>query len=199
MKKRCNCMKYRAVRRVNALVFVLMILLTGVAAIDHGSAQTRSDTWKKVTDVEEIAGSWEGSIKALIPGGEPNTGVPSSSITVTITLDYVKNGEQVTVIMKVDLDQLLTDLLKTDMIRDAGYTKDNLWDLLVLEFNQSDGLTIDKNYTLYSDISEPADDFIDDETEFALNGTSLRLTFNEPVVFGLGDTGFTEIVLNRRR
>ena len=189
-------MKYRAARKVSALVLVLVILFTGVAATV--SAQTRSGAWILVTDVQEIAGSWEGSIEALIPGGGPNAGVPKSVITITITLDYAKNSEQVTIVMKVDLDRFLTDWLKMDMFRDAGYTKDALWGLLVQEFNQSDGLTIGKEYTLYSDLSEPADDFIDDETEFALNGSSLRLTFNEPVVFGLGDTGFTEIVLNRR-
>ncbi|GHU84334.1 hypothetical protein FACS189473_1370 [Spirochaetia bacterium] len=182
-----------------ALSFI--ILITGFAANAGAQSRTPAD-WIPVTIANDLAGAWEGSISVPIPEN-PESFLPASSITITLTVDYTKNSDTVQSTMKIDMEAFLEDWHAVDIVQTAGLTKDSLWDTLVQEFSKADNLAIGGKYYLTVDLSDKAETFAAADAAGAFfknqNHSAIKLVLNEPISFGLGDKGFTEITLTKRK
>ncbi|GHT77645.1 hypothetical protein FACS1894130_02640 [Spirochaetia bacterium] len=178
-----------------------IILITGFAA--NSGAQSRTpDDWIPVTIANDLAGAWEGSISVAIPEN-PESFLPTASIKITLTVDYIQNSDTVQSIMKIDMEAFLDAWHAVDIIQTAGFTKDILWDTLAQQFSKADNLAIGGKYYLTIDLSDKAETFASADAAGAFfknqNHSAIKLVFNEPLSFGLGDKGFTEITLTKRK
>lgn len=184
------------------LVFVLAVILAASVAgcATSGNKPENIVSWKTITEADEFIGKWEGSINVAIPEDKEGQ-IPKSSIEVSIFLEYIKNTEEINSGMKVDMNKFLTDWLKIDEIKQAGITKDQLWDFLSEEFHNHDSIEVGGRYFITADLSGTADSFLHDDTgDFYISEsrTQLKIVFHEVVKFGIGDAGFTEIVLSKK-
>ncbi|MDR2596827.1 MAG: hypothetical protein LBC76_05835 [Treponema sp.] len=170
----------------------------------QNGAADNNTIWKKAESVNDFAGKWEGNNNINIPENTANA-IPESSIEVGIFFEYIKGSDEVNANMKVNLDRFLIDWLNVPEIKGSGFTKDNLWEILINEFENNiidDKFSIGDEYYLNYDLSENADVFFFDNTDgdIFLNetGNQVKIVFNKPFSFGLGDEGFTEIILNKK-
>ncbi|MDR2552074.1 MAG: hypothetical protein LBD31_02760 [Treponema sp.] len=177
------------------LLFAGLILLAGATL----EAQRRA-AWNPVDSPEELAGRWEGSQIMPIPQNA-EAGMPQSFLKITISMDYAEEGG-VTVILTMDFGQLLSDWTAMPEAKQAGLTKDLLWDMMSAELaNAFDGAALAGAYTMTLTISGSMEDLMGDEslkTELSRDRKKLKLTFPQKLSLGLGDEGFQEIILNKQ-
>ncbi|GMO66228.1 MAG: hypothetical protein Ta2A_14330 [Treponemataceae bacterium] len=178
------------------LIFVLCVFAASVFA---PSVVTAQDAWVLINNKNDIAGSWLGSQNVQIPASAEMF-LPASFITVSISIAFVKDAKDIQFQMKIDMENFITDWLKIPEIQESGYmTKDDLWELLRQEFSNADVL---EKYYIMSDLSDTIDSFLatDSGVEIFLNAKKdkMKIAFGENISFGLGDDGFSEIVLNKK-
>jgi hypothetical protein len=180
--------------------FVLSVLIVLLSMLFIG-ASAKSDVWEAVRTTSTLAGRWEGFVNIPIPKNDESY-LPNSFIEVTIFLDYIENREDVNASMKVDMNRFLSDWLIIDEIKAAIGTKDGLWDILVEEYSKDKSIVIGGKYFLMVDISDSAENIVSGKSDVTVfvdqNKTKLKMVFNEPVSFDLGDSGFEEIILYRK-
>ncbi|MDR1374240.1 MAG: hypothetical protein LBJ24_04640 [Treponema sp.] len=182
----------------------LPLLIFGFIAAGCATRETpvnNSESWNEIKSMDDLAGRWEGYNTAAIPANK-DISMPESSMEVNISFEYIKGSKDVNAAMKVDMGEFLNDWLSVPQIREAGLTKDALWKLLVEEFKKAEGIAVGGKYYITYDLSGKADDFLveDSRGKFQINndGNKVRLIFYDAFSFGLGDSGFTEIVLSRK-
>lgn len=178
-------------------IFIAILFIC--CAAQNGTADDIT-VWKKTESIDDFIGKWEGYINIAIPRNTANA-IPESSIEVGIYFEYIKGSDEVNASMHLNLNKFLTDWSNVPEIKERGFTKDKLWAYFidVLE-NADDRFSVGGKYYLYYDISEKADEFFfSDGGEMLVSETKnqVKLVFYEPVSFGLGDEGFTEIILNK--
>lgn len=183
---------------INLLSMVFVILVSGCAT--SGDSTGKSGSFKRVSAANELLGKWEGSINVAIPANKKGY-IPKSSIEVSVFLEYIEGDEEINSGMKVDMNRFLTDWVNVSEVKAAGLTKDQLWEMLTEEYEEDDSMIVGGKYYITSDLSGPEENFLNDTAGyFAINEgrTQLKLVFNDPIKFGMGDSGFKEIVLNRK-
>ena len=182
-------------------IYVFIFFILYAAQI---SAADNNTIWKKAESINDFAGKWEGYNIVAIPRNTANA-IPESSIEVGIFFEYMEGSDNVNADMKVNLDKFMTDWSNVPEIKWSGFSKDNLWEVIINEFednNIDDKFSISGKYYLNYDLSEKADVFFFDNTDgdILLNetGNQVKMVFNKPMSFGLGDEGFTEIILDKK-
>jgi len=177
---------------------VLIVLMAGCATSNKKSE--KADSWNKVNSANEFIGTWEGSASVLIPENRDEY-VPGSSIDVSIFLEYMGNTNAVNASLKKDMNRFLTDWVNVNEIKQMGIAKDQLWEMFLSGPNKDNTVTDVGNYFMVSDLSGTADDFLHEKKgAFFINGngTQLKMVFHELVEFGMGDSGITELILNKK-
>ncbi|MDR2210817.1 MAG: hypothetical protein LBO65_05030 [Spirochaetaceae bacterium] len=165
-----------------------------------GNAQ--NEGWRPVNPGDNLVGTWEGAKILVIPKNE-EAFIPNSSLKVLFKLTCVRGegGDDMTVLIDMDFDQLLKDWLAMPEVKESGFTKDQLWDLMVSQLQSVLPDVSFHDYALAYEISTTAGSFSleDDSLEINRRLNKLKVIFPEPVSLGLGDEGFQEIVLDKKR
>ena len=185
-------------RSAVTVFLALVILLAGCATSKNVTENI--DSWKAISGVDEFAGRWEGSISVRVPEDKKEY-IPESSIEISIFLEYIKNTTEISSGMKIDLSRFLADWENVAEMRQLGITKDQLWEMLSEAFNRDVSIRLGGKYFLTMDLSGTTDEYMSDETaEFFINnkGTRLKIVFSEVVKFDMGDSGFREIILDKK-
>ena len=172
-----------------------------ITAFSAAVSAQRGEIWTPITSVSTIAGKWAGSQTMEIPQNEA-TGIPHSILKFSIFMEYVPNNKDVTVEMQIDFAQFLDDWIKVPAMRDLKVTKDQLWNMVkeLLKNVLDDEVTFDSNYKMSYFMNSEADSFSGSDN-FRINQdrTMIKLIFDDPISFGLGDEGVTEMVLTKNR
>ena len=175
-------------------ISVFTIFIIGCVTTNAGSREN----WRKITSANELAGKWEGSANALIPENKANH-IPRSSIGMVVTLEYIRNADHLDVFYRLDLDKMITDMLSTDIMKQAGVRKDQLWQVLLNEIQNAHDAGVFTDYGKYYLIvtEKPG---IDNLSNCYINerGNRIRIVFDEVLVFGLGDEGISEIIITKK-
>jgi hypothetical protein len=171
------------------VVFVVLFCVTAGA-----------QDWKQISSAKDLEGSWEGFETLQIPQNV-ETGIPKSSLKVTISLQCL-SGKNVTLTVNMDLNQLLKDWLAMPEFKDAGVSKDDIWEYFIDQMSSMLEAEFNDDYTISYPISAPVEEFMDGSTlvtEINRGKTKLKLTFPDLISLGIGDQGFKEIVLDKKR
>jgi hypothetical protein len=159
-----------------------------------------SNDWIKISSLNDIAGTWENTFIVNVPDtGDYNdsfqtmfgAAIPSTTVSYeNYLLEYIKNGDTLTITSKIDFNTLLEDVIKTTQ----GYTKDSLWANLVLFYDpirELMNVTIEKYYVVQEDASPVS--YLD-ISSFYINEDQTKLKMVVP----LCSTYKKEIVLNKK-
>ena len=167
------------------------------------ATQNKADditTWRNTKSLDDFIGKWEGN-KTVFISKASNASIPESSLEVSVFLEYIKGSDDVNATMKMDLNRFLTDMSNMPELKWAGLNKDDLWEMLLSIFENTEYIAGGKYFFNY-DLSDKADVFFFDNTggEILLNDTKnrMKLVFYETVSLELGDEGFTEIILSKK-
>jgi hypothetical protein len=161
----------------------------------------QSGVWTTVKTPAELVGAWEGAVNIPIPENE-DAGLPDSSIEVEFSLEYFKGGEELNCVMKVNMKRYVTDWAAGPNAQAQKLTRDDFWDILTKEFDGS-GLVVGGKYFVLMNLADTADNFISSDAGLTIvknpEKNALKLIFGETISFGLGDEGFTEVVLDKKQ
>jgi hypothetical protein len=181
------------------IIFVSLFAFFFFGCATQGN-KTKAEVWRDVKSTNDLVGKWEGSIIQGIPEN-PDNFMPETSIEISIAFEYVQGADMVNGIMKVDLAQFLTDWSNMGILKAAKLTIDDLWDVLLEEFSKTDEIDIGGEYFVTKDLSDRPDTFFADaagKLQINESGNKMKLVFYEAVSFGLGDPGFSEILLDKK-
>ena len=174
-------------------------LLFGCMVQSINASETES--WIDIVSPNACIGKWEGQLTIFIPKDDANF-IPESSIEISIFMEFIKGADVVNSNMKFDFDKFVTDWQHVEEIAEIGFTKDSLWELLADNFLETPGFVCGNDYYVTYDLSDKTELFFlpDDNGKIQINknGNKLKMVFNEILSFGLGDSGFSEIVLNKK-
>ncbi|MCL2139306.1 MAG: hypothetical protein FWH41_07220, partial [Treponema sp.] len=131
---------------------VIGILLFIGCSTQKNTTEISEDLWHDINSIDQFIGKWEGYVNVQIPKNEENF-MPESSIDVSISLEYTEGLEELICNMKIDMDKLLTDCMDMDSIKEAGFTKDSLWGVIIEGFEDIDGFSVGGNYFANYDLS----------------------------------------------
>jgi hypothetical protein len=158
------------------------------------------DEWIKISSVNDIAGKWENSFIVNVPAtGDYNASfaamfgapIPATSVSYeNYLLEYIKNGDALTVSSKIDFNTLLKDVTNTT----PAYTKDSLWANLISFYEPVKNIyniTIEEYYVI-QEVSSFVSDL--DISSFYINEDKTKLKMAVP----LSGTYKKEIILNKK-
>jgi hypothetical protein len=179
---------------------IVVLSLVAFSFFGCATQSNRADVWRDAESLDDYVGKWEGSVVLDIPENIEGA-IPKTSLEVTISFEYLQGAARVSGSMKMDLAQFLTDWSNMGAIKSAGLSKDSLWVVLVGEFQKNPDFTVGGEYFVMQDLSGDVGSFFSDESgKIQINGSGnqLKLIFSEALSFGMGDTGFTEIILDKK-
>ena len=178
----------------------LIMVFSFIGCATQGSVQKDSEAWNSIKSTDDCRGKWEGKVVSYIPKNEKQY-IPSSSLTVYIYFEYPYNSNHVESYMKVDFNDFLSDWAGVDEIKNAGFSKESLWELLAKEFAEQEEFSNIDNYSVMYDLSDSADSFFSDSQsgKFQINNNKdkVRMIFNTALSFLPGDSGIKEIILEK--
>jgi hypothetical protein len=178
---------------------IIVISLVASFFIGCATQGNRAEVWRDTETPNDFIGKWEGSVVQIIPKNDDNF-MPETTIEITISLEYLQDAERVNGNMKVDFVRFLTDWSDVGVIKSSGMTKESLWEILTGEFGKNEEITVGGEYFITQDLSGDVDAMFSDGSKLQINGAGnrLKLIFPEAVSFGLGDSGFSEVILNKK-
>jgi hypothetical protein len=179
---------------------IVVLSLVAFSFFGCATQSNRADVWRDAESLDDFVGKWEGSVVLDIPENVEGA-IPKTSLGVIISFEYIKDAPRVNGSMKMDFSQFLTDWLNMPAIKEAGMTKAILWGALAGEFEKNPDFTVGGEYFVMQDLSGDAGSFFSDESGNVLINASknkVKLIFFETLSFGLGDEGFTEIILDKK-
>ena len=182
-------------------IFTFFGILFFIGCSTQNNQIKRNELWYDIGSIDNLIGKWEGYRSVDIPKNEENL-IPKTSIEISISLEYIKGSKEVNVSMKIDLNRFLNDWLNIEEIKETGITKNELWEILFQEFEKIEGYTIGGRYYINYDLSDNAETFLSNNSdgEFKINDTcdKIKLIFYKAMSFGLGDSGFNEMILQKK-
>jgi hypothetical protein len=178
------------------ILFLVAFCFIGCAT---QNVRTPAEVWRDVESSNDFIGKWEGSVIQNIPKNDDNF-MPETSMEIIISFEYEQDSERVNSIIKVDFAQFLTDWSNMDLIKTAGLSKEYLWETLRGEFEKNDEVTVGGEYFIMQDLSDDLDTFFSDGSKLQINesGNKIKVIFPQVISFGMGDSGFTEIILDKK-
>ena len=190
----------RNLRTILIAVFGILVFL--------GCASQKSEVkaWQDISSLDQLVGKWEGSTYLNVPKNEEDF-MPETSVEVNISVEYIKGSQDFVLSMKMDFDRLLNDMIKMGLEAGASeedLSKDILWEEMVKNFEEEDDDEASSSGQYYFSyvISEDAETILyDEDGKFQINenGSQIKILFlGETLTLGLGDEGFSEIILNKK-
>lgn len=146
-----------------------------LAAVCAAAGAEEIDGWTAVTRMNQITGTWKGTTVVVEPSTEKQV-MPDMRMTMTITLRYTEDAEDMEMAMKLDLSQFLSDWSAF-----IGISEGALWEILSMSLR--DGQTEDDEafeigaYFISVSKYVPVDAVIEDNAALFINadGTKLKL------------------------
>ncbi|MDR2471542.1 MAG: hypothetical protein LBD09_05475 [Treponema sp.] len=172
-----------------SLLFLFLLVSVSVSAQRRGA-------WNRIESAEELIGLWEGSETLAIPRNK-NTGIPKSSLTVTISLDY-RSGGGMALVVAMDFNRFLDDWISEPQFRDAGISKDSIWEALRTLFRDALEGAEFENYTMMYRIVTETELSNDDTLRLNRDRTKLKVIFPNRLSLGMGDAGIKEMILDKK-
>ena len=177
-------------------VFFLFVL---IVTLNCAMNAQNENNWMQIVSVSELIGSWTGSQNIAIPQNEA-TGIPNSFLTFSLHIEYALASKEIVFEMMIDMNKFLDDWIKVPSVKDLGINKDLLWGLLtgVLGGMLDGEAVFDNTYKMFYSLYPEPESFVSSDNLY-INGNKnmIKLIFNDPVSFGLGDEGLTEILLTK--
>jgi hypothetical protein len=128
-----------------------------------------ADVWIAVTRMDQIVGSWEGSVVLDVPAGETT---PAVLTDITLSLWYEEGADEAEMEMKIDFSRTLDEWSRL-----SGVSADIIWELLISGLAGQENVKTSA-YSISGTDTASEEDVIDDESPVFINesGTKLRLT-----------------------
>ncbi|MCL1960117.1 MAG: hypothetical protein FWF68_11010 [Spirochaetes bacterium] len=157
------------------------------------------ENWAEIDSYDELEGEWEGNAVSVIKGIFQNKEF-ESVLNISMIFSYKKGEAFVASFVRTDFTYLLTDFENMDGMKEKGYTKENIWEMLK-DALENDFFTFN-NYSLFYENSALAVEYFasDSSGKFLINDNkdTLLLIYYEPsFILGIGDLGFTEMIFRR--
>jgi hypothetical protein len=164
--------------------------------------------WITPVSDADFLGRWESRFSMDIPQF-PGIAMPRTGVDVAFNLEYTKPaaGGMFLYNMVFDMERFLDALLSVPEMKMLGMTKDTVWDLMLSDADFSDGEfseydVVIKRYYISVTQTETAEEFFEDSSKgevfISEDRRQMKLVFFEPVTLGLGDAGFSEVILHKR-
>ncbi|MCL2067636.1 MAG: hypothetical protein FWG99_09250 [Treponema sp.] len=189
-------------------IIVLCAVMAG--SCDHNS-NSEPDIWTLVENADEIAGLWESkrtqyfdakSEYSQLINNYIKLTIPSTSVLITITMEYKSGDTDMEIISSSDYSKLLDDVVKAN----KGYTKDVLWMMFTMALASLNepgiNITTGKYYILFQQ-KFPVSFIIGNDIGFVyINQRGNRLKIkpdydNELLAEIIGEN--PEIIFNKKR
>lgn len=194
-------MKKKSLTALFAILASIFFCFTTVQAGDDGS-------WRQVNPYDDIIGKWEGTKTIAIKDED----MPESSLNMTLSFECIKHSNDsmsATINMRIDLDKFLTDFLNSDPAMETlGIQKDDLWEQFLEakpQFDNEYTITTGKYYInmFIADsgkIAVGSNKTAIDDFNLWINAdkSQIKIIYDEPFSFGLGDEGIKELILDRK-
>ena len=176
-----------------------------ICGITQNAAADDIVNWHEPESDDDFVGIWVGHIVMQIPGNS-EASMPESSLDVSFFLEYTKDTGNLKVNIRMDVDRLLTDWSNEPLIKQYGLTKDALWELFFAEIisgDEAENITMEKYYVSYNISVSGGVDALNYESSFGQvlfndDKTKIKLIFYDGLSLGLGDEGFSEIILDKQ-
>ncbi|MCL1815558.1 MAG: hypothetical protein FWG27_07065 [Treponema sp.] len=173
--------------------FVLIAGIIGFANAQMG------DTWSPITSASSLIGKWTGTQSIEIPQNDEK-GIPNANVIFSISLVYTRSNTDVTVEMKIDFTGFLDEWVKVPAMQNLKLTKDQLWKLItdLLSNIMEEGFAFDNKYNMFYSMTSDVDSLLNsDNISINQDKTMIKLVSDVLITFGLGDDGFTELILTK--
>ncbi|MCL2231718.1 MAG: hypothetical protein FWB99_01410 [Treponema sp.] len=160
-----------------------------------------AEVWRDVESIKQVLGRWEVYLVVDIPSN-PDTMIPATTVEVTLSFEFAEESH---LFITVDLEQFLADFAAPLMkgMQAEGITMDMLWEYMSADFAYMEGVVdVGRYYFVIvesweMDIHGPPSPEDTGIMKINERGDKLRLTFQEPLNFNLGDPDLYEVVLFR--
>jgi hypothetical protein len=171
------------VKRVSVWVIFCFIAFSAVLYAEE------ADTWVAVTQGDQIAGSWEGTVALDIPADETEMTL-AMAVDITVSLWYENGADEAEMGIKMDFNRVLTDWSRL-----TGLSEDLLWDALSSEFDETEGIEVGAYSVYYTDTSPVAELSSSDDVLINTSGTKLQFA-----ILGqeIGGFSVSELILYRK-
>jgi hypothetical protein len=176
------------------------IFLIFIFCINNDLFPQAEENWEELNNYDQLEGVWEGNAVSHVLTNFSNT-ILETNLNISIIFSYRKRDNFVSSVTKIDFTEFLTDLENIKGMKEAGYTKENLWKIFKSEL-EDDSISFDQ-YSVLIENTELASDYFasDSRGKFLINKNkdTLLLTYYEPsFVIGIGDSGFTRMIFKRK-
>jgi hypothetical protein len=172
-------------RRVKKMAFTAWAIVCFAAAVYAEDA----DVWITVTRMDQIVGSWEGSVVLDVPAGETT---PAISTDLTLSLWYEEGADEAEMEMKIDFSRTMDE-----WSRQSGVSADIIWELLSSGFAGQENVEISA-YSISGTDTSSEEDIIDEENPIFINESGTKLRFTDLRQAGSGDFSIPRLVLYRK-
>ena len=170
---------------------------TGTAPADDAAAN--QGKWTRVQSPADFAGDWAGHVDVTVPRNE-QAHLPKSSMRIIMTLRYQPASPRISVIMRVDMERIITDYVNSETMKSRGFTVESLWEMMEEELRSHAEMETGR-YFLSTNLSDTPENILASRSgiTFYLDSsrTALRMVFDQTITFNLGDRGFSELTLYR--
>jgi len=176
------------------------IFLVFLSCINNNLFPQAEENWIELDNYEQLEGIWEGNAVSNIKS-DFNYTLFETNLNISIIFSYRKRDDFVSSVIKFDFTEFLADLIKIKGVKEAGFTKENMWEIFKDELG-NDYFTFN-NYSLFIESTELAAEYFasDSRGKFMINKNkdTLLLIYYEPsFVIGIGDSGFTRMIFRRK-
>ena len=181
-------------KRIVKYTFAFILIF----CINNNLFAQADEDWVEIDSYVE--GRWEGN--AISPISSDFIGMAfKSQLKITMTFDYKKGDANVFSIVKIDLNDFLTDLENMKGMKKAGYTKESMWEIFKEVLLGSEAFIFD-DYSIFFENTALASKYFASDSlgKFLMNKNKdrLLLTYSEPYfILGIGDAGFTKMIFRK--
>jgi hypothetical protein len=170
--------------------------------INNNLFSQEDENWTQIDsydNYDNLEGYWEGTAISVIKGNILNTEF-KSNLNISLLFNYKKGDKFVSSGVKIDFNNMLTDLEKLKEFKERGYTKESMWEILKSELKKGN-FKFDR-YSILIENTESADEYFasDSKGQFLINKDkdTLLLIYHEPsFILGIGDSGFTRMIFKK--
>jgi hypothetical protein len=176
------------------------IFLIFLFCINNNLFPQAEENWTELDSYDHLEGVWEGSAVSYVKSNF-NYMLFETNLNITIIFSYRKRDDFVSSVIRIDFMDFLTDLENIRGVKEAGFTKEKLWEMFKDEL-ENDSISF-YNYSILIENTELAAEYFasDSRGKFMINKNkdTLLLIYYEPTfVIGIGDTGFTRMIFKRK-
>jgi len=176
------------------------IFLVFLFCINSNLFSQTEENWVEIDTYDPLEGVWEGNAVSYVKSNFNNM-IFETNLNIDIIFSYRKKDDFVSSVIRIDFTDFLTDLVNIKGVKEAGFTKEILWEMFQDELDD-DSISF-YNYSILIENTELAAEYFasDSRGKFMINKNkdTLLLIYYEPTfVIGIGDSGFTRMTFIRK-